>query len=54
MASFDNNEAIEEMFLNEEKVTPKLKLASDEITQSNVWYIDNGASNHMTSQKDRF
>ena len=54
LASFDNNEAIEEVFLNEEKVTPRLKLASGETTQSNVWYLDNGVSNHMTGQKDKF
>lgn len=43
------------MLLNEEKVVPKLNLkGSDELSALNVWYLDNGASNHMTGQKSKF
>lgn len=39
--------------LNEESVIPKLK-AIDGWRESQVWYLDNGASNHMTGQKGKF
>ena len=40
------------VFLNEEKVIPK----NLDIEKSNasVWYLDNGASNHMTENKEFF
>ncbi|KAJ9542022.1 hypothetical protein OSB04_028528 [Centaurea solstitialis] len=39
----------ETMFLNEEKyIPPKVEPNQDEV---DVWYLDNGASNHMTEQK---
>lgn len=48
LASFGADETLEEVFLNEEKVTPRLRSANEETTESCVWYLDNGASNHMT------
>lgn len=43
------------MLLNEEKVTPKLNLhGCKKSGDSNVWYLDNGASNHMTGQRTKF
>ncbi|XP_074356784.1 uncharacterized protein LOC141696557 [Apium graveolens] len=50
----ENKEAKEEeedkvMLINEDKVVPKLKeKAETGQTHSNIWYLDNGASNHMT------
>lgn len=42
------------MLLKEESVTPKLQLNIKEKKESQVWYLDNGASNHMTGQRGKF
>lgn len=42
------------MFLNEENVTPKLRRMRVKPNKSNMWYLDNRASNHMMGQKDKF
>lgn len=43
------------MLINEEKVAPKLnKTYGDKQVDSNLWYLDNGASNHMTGQCSKF
>lgn len=41
------------IMLNGERVTPELK-ATGEWRESQVWYLDNGASNHMTRHKGKF
>lgn len=47
-------EAQEEVLLNEKNITPKLKSTSNEPYRSDMWYLDNEASNHMTGQKEKF
>lgn len=43
------------LLVNEEKVTPKLNLSGNNRQESsNMWYLDNGASNHMTGQLSKF
>lgn len=43
------------MLINEEKVLPKLSQNSEgDQVSSNLWYLDNGASNHMTGQLSKF
>ena len=54
----DNTHEAEELmlnevvFLNEEKV--KLDTFETSLDKSNVWYLDNGASNHMTGDRSYF
>lgn len=43
-----------EVFLNEESVNPRLRTREGEVNQTKVWYLDTGASNHMTGDKDKF
>ena len=40
------------VFLNEENVTPSRFEPYSE--SDNVWYLDNGASNHMTGNRNYF
>lgn len=41
--------------LNEEKLVPKLGTSeAEKRVESNLWYLDNGASNHMTGEKSKF
>lgn len=42
------------MLLKEETVIPKLRTYVGEHRESQVWYLDNGASNHMTGQRGKF
>lgn len=43
------------VLLNERDFQPKLAVnEKKEHLSSNVWYLDNGASNHMTGQKSKF
>lgn len=42
------------LLIAENEVTPKLSVNGDETFESNVWYLDNGASNHMTGDRSKF
>lgn len=43
------------MLINEDKVSPKLSQDNGGTEfVSNLWYLDNGASNHMTGQRSKF
>jgi len=42
------------VILKEEKVIPELHLTGGGFNTSNVWYLDNGASNHMTGDPAKF
>lgn len=43
------------MFLDETDVRPRLLLSKQDVkSDSNVWYLDNGASNHMSGQRSKF
>lgn len=51
--SAENGERV--MLINEEKLLPRLdKAAEKRQGSSNLWYLDNGASNHMTGQLSKF
>ncbi|GKF87601.1 hypothetical protein Tco_0258478, partial [Tanacetum coccineum] len=43
-----------EVFLNEEKVTANLLQMGEPLVESDVWYLDNCASNHMTRHRSKF
>ena len=42
------------VLLNEEKVDPVLSKRSEEKKMSQMWYLDNGASQHMTGDRGKF
>lgn len=42
------------LLLNEQEVVPKLKMDQEVKIESNLWYLDNGASNHMTGLRSKF
>lgn len=42
------------VLLNEEKVIPGLFGAKEGDVHTDIWYLDNGASNHMTGEKGKF
>lgn len=45
----------EKLMLNKENLTPTLLTDGKERNgSSNIWYLDNGASNHMTGDKEKF
>nr|KAJ0222838.1 hypothetical protein LSAT_V11C200051890 [Lactuca sativa] len=54
LSAYNSEKVFHEVFLNEEKVTPKLRSKGDETSKSKVWYLDNGASNHMTGEEEKF
>lgn len=51
LSSIEGGEENGEVYLNEENVTPNLRSRSKAKHQSNIWYLDCGASNHMTGMK---
>lgn len=53
MAGVQNRET-SMMLLMEETVIPKLRPNVGEQRESQVWYMDNGARNHMTGQRGKF
>lgn len=42
------------LLINERAVVPKLASNKETVIDSNIWYLDNGASNHMIGQRDKF
>lgn len=44
----------DKVLLNEENVKPRLQMTESKNGGSNVWYLDNGASNHMTGERSKF
>ena len=52
--SLESKEEIGEVFLNEEKLHQKVKAKGGETNQSRLWYLDTGASNHMTGDVEKF
>ena len=51
LAAYEENG---EVYLNEENLSPKLKTHGNSQNQSCIWYLDTGASNHMTGDKSKF
>lgn len=42
------------VLLNEEKVVPSFDQKNGVTVDKNLWYLDNGASNHMTGHREKF
>ncbi|KAL8107457.1 hypothetical protein AgCh_024023 [Apium graveolens] len=49
----ESENQVEVILLNEERMLPELKVEDDR-KESQIWYLDNGASSHMTGQKGKF
>lgn len=47
-------EVTDELLLNEGEVKLKLNKNADDDMESSLWYLDNGASNHMTGDQKKF
>jgi hypothetical protein len=45
---------VQKVILNEEKVDPQLYFSGDKVTTGEIWYLDNGAGNHMTGDRLKF
>ncbi|CAD6256119.1 unnamed protein product [Miscanthus lutarioriparius] len=50
----ETDQAQESLLLNEVKVFPELYFTGDDDSGRDVWYLDNGASNHMTGEHHKF
>ncbi|KAD5802449.1 hypothetical protein E3N88_13809 [Mikania micrantha] len=53
LLSVFGEETTKEVMLNEEKILPGMNKGELGM-KSDMWYLDNGASNHMTSQREMF
>ncbi|XP_074378634.1 uncharacterized protein LOC141720181 [Apium graveolens] len=47
-------ETKKELMLNEQTVRPRLSATVEKLGESNMWYLDNGAYNHMTGYRSKF
>jgi hypothetical protein len=45
---------VQKLFLNETKVVPELHITDGGDPTGDVWYLDNGASNHMSGDRQKF
>ena len=50
----ETEQAQQRLFLNEVKVFPELYFTGDDDSGRDAWYLDNGASNHMTGDHHKF
>ncbi|GKD42884.1 zinc finger, CCHC-type containing protein [Tanacetum coccineum] len=54
MMVISQENASSEVFLNEEKVIVNILQTGEPRVESDMWYLDNGASNHMTGDRSKF
>ena len=45
---------VQRVFLNVAKIVPELHLSDGGDPSGNIWYLDNGTSNHMTGDMQKF
>ena len=45
---------VQKLYLNESRVVPELHLTDGGDPSGNLWYLDNGASNHMSGDRQKF
>lgn len=54
LEKFDSKES-NVLLLDESEVRPRVALNNEGgLPDSNLWYLDNGACNHMTGQRSKF
>lgn len=50
-----DEDMVDLMLINDGNVIPKHSSeANKKMIESNLWYLDNGASNHISGQNDKF
>lgn len=54
LTSLEEKSETGEVFLNEESLKPELRSKGGCLNQSKMWYLDCGASNHMTGDREKF
>jgi hypothetical protein len=50
----ENGQSQEKVYLNEVHLDLELHFTGDEKSDGSLWYLDNGASNHMTGDRQKF
>ena len=51
---YSSERQIQTVLLNEVKIVPELHLTDGGVPSGNVWFLDNGASNHMIGDVQKF
>ncbi|GJS54680.1 zinc finger, CCHC-type containing protein [Tanacetum coccineum] len=54
MTTVDGDIKVGKVLLNERNINPRLREETEKPVHTKVWYLDNGASNHMSGDRTKF